>query len=236
MLPALSHATSVGLAEAPSRGCLRRAGDWPPAAATAAATDRRRRTAAGPPAAARGRTAIASGLRPSTSATRPSVSNFTTWLAPTSMVQTLSCGSTRRPIRGVEAVDVLAQLAHELAGGDRTGTAASRRGRTCGCRRAWRRDGRCACRRRSGPSSWRRRRRPRRRRRRAACAADRRWCRTRSPARRPGRRPATPPATSAAARAVEQTCADHRAPPLRWSSRCGFSRIFCERQSLISAV
>ena len=54
--------------------------------------------AGAPPAGgAAGRTLIASGFRPSTSATRPCASNFTTWLADPSMVQTLSWGSTRRP-------------------------------------------------------------------------------------------------------------------------------------------
>ena len=95
----------------------------PPAAATAALrrdqrTAPRRRpasgaSAGGPPrpaprataaaAAGRaGRTLIVSGLRPSTRATRPSVSNLTTWLAAASIVQTLSCGSTRRPIAALK--------------------------------------------------------------------------------------------------------------------------------------
>ena len=97
MLPALSQATSVGWLNVepgtPVAGLA-------PLAAAAAAAATATATAAAAGRAGRLRAAappITSGLRPSTSATRPSVSNFTTWLAPTSMVQTLSCGSTRRP-------------------------------------------------------------------------------------------------------------------------------------------
>src|SRR4029450_6978566 len=43
-----------------------------------------------PPPGAPARTAIVSGLRPSTSATLPSASNFTTWLAAESIGQTLA--------------------------------------------------------------------------------------------------------------------------------------------------
>ena len=140
--------------------------------------------------------------------------------------------------RGVEAVDVLPELAHELAGRHRTGTAASRRGRTCGCRRASRRDGRCACRRRSGPSSSRRRRRLRRRRCRSASSAGRRWCRTAISGTRRLAPTSAPPSDERRGHGESSECAWHHRSYFRWlaSSRRGFSRIFCERQLLISAV
>src|SRR5215204_1200110 len=96
MLPSRSHATSAGRLKldpgvpvpgvAPPR-------PLPPPAPAPPAPD-----PAPPPAGCAGRTPIASGFRPSTSATRPDGSNLITWLAAASIVQTLSEGSTRKPI------------------------------------------------------------------------------------------------------------------------------------------
>src|SRR4051812_3488883 len=99
MLPALSHATSDGRLKVdpgvPDPGA---AAGAPPGPAPRPPPPPAPPPAPGPPPrGAAGRTLIASGLRPSTSATRPSGSNFTTWLAPASTVHTLSCGSIRRP-------------------------------------------------------------------------------------------------------------------------------------------
>ena len=222
MLPAASHATSVGRLKlepgVPSPGRRWRAGPAP-RPGTGAGTGTlvpglRPAPAPGPRPPARpprGRTGIVSGLRPSTSATRP---------VGVELHDLAGAGVDRPDVvlridaqadRGVEAVDVLAQLAHELAVRRRTGTGASRRDRTCGCRRASRRDGRCACRRRSGPSNWRRRRRLRRRRRPAASSAGRRWCRRRSRAPRPARRGRAAAPTTASDQCLE--CACHVRPP-----------------------
>jgi hypothetical protein len=84
--------------------------------------------------------------------------NFTTWLAATSIVQMLSCGSMRRADRGIESVGHPGPIRDERCRCDRTGTAAIRRARTCGCRRPSHKDDPCACRRRSRPSNSRRRR------------------------------------------------------------------------------
>src|SRR5215204_3028440 len=127
MLPALSQPTSVGRLKlepgVPDPGAAACGPPRPPPAAGGGGGAPRpsgappRAPAAGPPAPggagggpktpepivpagpgeAPGRTLMVSGLRPRTSATRPSASNFTTWLAPMSIVQMLSCGSTRMP-------------------------------------------------------------------------------------------------------------------------------------------
>src|SRR6266516_5215619 len=107
MLPVLSQATSVGrLNVEPGRPDPGRPRPPPPRPASAppagaprppSAAPRPASGAPRPPPGDPDRTLIASGFRPRTRATRPSVSNLTTWLAASSTVQTLSCGSTRSP-------------------------------------------------------------------------------------------------------------------------------------------
>src|SRR6476659_8734159 len=99
MLPALSQATSDGRLNVepgvPDPGAA--AGAPPPGPPPRPAPPPAPPRPPPSPRGAAGRTLIASGLRPSTSATLPSGANFTTWLAAASTVHTLSCGSILRP-------------------------------------------------------------------------------------------------------------------------------------------